>query len=76
MGLFYSVTTYNNYKELTIESGQCIDHYLGDTGVSGFLCLGIAPTSLPLQCGPTSHPSCSDGLPRLPARRRRRPPPV
>ena len=33
------------YKEL-LEGGQGIDHYLGDTGVSGFLCLGIAPSGL------------------------------
>ena len=32
------------YKELAIGSGQRID--LGDTGVSGFLCLGIAPSGL------------------------------
>ena len=25
---------------------KCVDHYLGDTGVSGFLCLRIAPGGL------------------------------
>ena len=35
------------YKELTRGwSRYCIDHYLGDTGVSGFLCHGIAPSGL------------------------------
>ena len=28
------------------EGGQCIDHYLGDTGVSVFVSLGIAPGGL------------------------------